>query len=157
MKMCVHFFCVRLERVALAVVVGLEPTILFYQKQQLFLFHEKRKKQFDWNIFLQCIEKKGSCQSKSSSKAATIAWFVNILYLYLGGWLFFAKNNAAAAWFSCLFVTTKIFLSLKKYLYLLSKYIFYASTPCNKELKIVQITSKAKITRSMLCNVVNLL
>ena len=83
MKMCVHFFLRQTREwlwYTLAVVVGLEPTILFYQKQQLFLFHEKRKKQFDWNIFLQCIEKKGSCQSKSSYKAATtIAWFVNIL------------------------------------------------------------------------------
>ena len=32
-------------------------------------------------------------------------------------------------------------------------YIVSASTPCNEELKIVQITSKAKITQSILCYV----
>ena len=31
--------------------------------------------------------------------------------------------------------------------------IVSASTPCNEELKIVQITSKAKITQSILCYV----
>ena len=62
MKMCVHFFLRQTREwfwYTLAVVVGLEPTILFYQKQQLFLFHEKRKKQFDCGIsFFNALKKK---------------------------------------------------------------------------------------------------